>query len=338
MSTEIKDLKNKLRVLINDPQQQPGVLEMLFQLVEGLRNTRIAEAWAFAREALLMAQQLNNQKRQADAHLALADCSWKMAQYSLAVEHYEAALNIYLRSKDHAGIARGYSGMGIVCAETGELDQALQHFEHAMQYIMLSPESKLAAVVTGNFGHAYLKFQRYEDAMQCFERAMEIHTALNDKEGVANILGGMAGVHVQRGEYGKGLELLEKVKELRRTDGSGRGMAVAMMNTGITLLRMEQFSRARQQLQQARDLMQAIRFTMYEPEILKHLMHASIGTGDADAFNNYLNLYEDYRHEDIIQQARERHKRFREFQNAETQSLTQMLHGDGQLNVSLPPP
>lgn len=324
--SDIRELKSKLKALLKDPKHHPEALKLLFQLAERLRNTRIADAWALARKALQIAKQLSDDKQQADAYLALADCSWKMAQYTLAIAHYEAALNIYLQKKDHAGVARSYNGIGIVCAETEELEQALEYFEHAMQYIKLSPESKLAAVITGNFGHAYLKFQKYENALLCFEHALNKHTVLLDNEGMANILGGIAGVHVHRREYREGLELLEKVKELRRADGSDRGMAVAMMNTGITLLRMEQFCRARQELQQARDLMLATRFTMYEPDILKHLMHASIGLGDTDAFNHYLNIYEDHRHDDIIQKARERQKQFREFQSAETRGLEQMLN------------
>jgi tetratricopeptide (TPR) repeat protein len=328
MPTETKELKIKLKVLLNEPTKQTQALEISFQLVEMLKNTSISEAWSVSREALHMAQKLNNEKRSADAHLNMADCSWKMAQMSLAVEHYESALNIFLHLQDHAGIARCYSGMGIVSAETGELEQALRYFEHAMQYVKLSPETKLAAVITGNFGHAYLKLQRHEDAMLCFEYALAEHTAQEDLEEMANVIEGMAGVHVQRGEYDTGLELMENVKDLRRREEPepGRRMAISMMNTGITLLRMGQVRSAKQELEQARDLMVKVRFMMYEPEILKHLMHASMELNDKVEFNNYLHLYEEYRFEDIIQQARERHKLFREFRNAATQSLEQMLN------------
>lgn len=328
MPTDIRELKVKLKALLNGPTQQPQALEIMFQLVEMLKNTSIPEAWSIAREASCLAKKLNNEKRSAEAHLTVADCSWKMAQMSLSVEHYESALNIFLHLQDHEGIARCYNGLGIVSAETGELEQAMGHFEHAMQYVKLSPESKLAAVITGNFGHAYLKLHRHEEAMTCFEHALKEHTAVNDQESLVNTLEGMAGVHVQRGEYDLGLELMEKVKDLRRREEPepGRRMAVAMMNTGITLLRMGQVRSAKQELEQARDLMVKVRFMMYEPEILKHLMHASIELNDKVEFNNYLHLYEEYRHEDIIQQARERHELFREFQKAETQSLGQLLN------------
>lgn len=326
MPTEINELKNNLKVVLTDPNLQPQGLDLLFQLIERLKNTRIPEAWTLAREALHMAQQQNNQKKKADAYSALANCSWKMAQHSLAVEYFEKALNIYLDVQDRKGVASCYSGMGIVSAETGELEQALEYFERAMQYIKLLPASNLAAVITGNVGHTHFKLLQFEEAMHCFEHALNEHTAFGDEQGVANMLGGMAGVHVQRGEYNKGLELLEKVEKVCRSDEPSRSMAVTKMNTGITLLRMGRYYKAKKELEQARYMIESIRFTMYEPEILKHLMHASIELEEVAEFNKYLQLYEEHRYEDIIQQARERHQQFKEFQNAETRSIEQILN------------
>lgn len=328
MPVETQELKNKLKRVLREANQEQERLKLLFQLFERLKNTDIAEAWAFAREALCMAQEQKDEQGMADAHLAMADCLWKMAQISLAVEHYELALNIYVNLQDHEGVARCFSGMGIVSAETGEFIQSLEYFEHAKRYIKLSPASKWSAVITSNIGHVYLKLHRHRDAMNSFENALETYIAFRDEEGEANVLGGIAGLHVQNGDYDKALETMERVKELRRSEEPepGRRMAIAMMNTGITLLRMGQFRNAKQELEQALELMKSVHFAMYEPEILKHLMHASVELDDMIEFNKYLYLYEEFRHEDIIQEARDRHKRFREFQAAETQSIQNMLN------------
>ena len=325
MSAETDKLKEKLKVLLKDPQKHEEALDLLFQLVEKLRNSRISEAWNFAREALRMAQKRNSDKHKAAACLALADCEWKMGQYSWALENYQAALHSYLHIQDNLNIARCYSGMGIIAAETEELQRALECFEHAMRYHSSVKKSQFTVVVTGNIGHTYLKLQRFEEAMHCFEHALAEHTEFGNQEGMANMLGGIAGVHVLRKEYDKGLEHLAKVKELRKSEEPGRGMAVTMMNTGITLLRMGKFQEAKHELKQARSLMEAIDLKTYEPEVLKHLMHVNLELGNTAEFDKCLHLYEACRHEDIIQQARERHKRLIEFENAETRSLKQLL-------------
>lgn len=325
MQNEIDALKDRLKLLLCEPLPQREALDVLFELIAKLRNMRIPEAWTFAREAMHIAQQLNMKHLEADASLALADCSWKMAQYALAIGYYERALNHYLSASDHVGIAKCYNGMGIVAAESGELERALECFEHAIRHIKSVPASKLAAAITGNIGHTYFKLKRMEDSLCCFENALDKHTSLGDHEGIANMLSGIAGIQVERGEYEEALDLLGRVKQLHSTERSNRGMAVAMMNTGITLLRMGRANTAKQELMQARELMVSIRFTTYEPEILLQLMHASLDCGDDAEFDKYMYLYEEYRHEDIIQQARERHDQFRQFQNAEAQSLGQIL-------------
>lgn len=325
MSAETDKLKEKLKVLLKDPQKHEEALDLLFQLVEKLRNSRISEAWNFAREALRMAQKRNSDKHKAAACLALADCEWKMAQFSMAVDHYEAALNIYLQLKDEVGIAKCYNGMGIVAGETDELERALECFEQPMRYQNTLSNSEWAAVLTGNIGHTNLKLQRFEEAMECFEHALKKHTASGNQEGMATMLGGMAGVHVQRQEYDKAIELLTKVREILLSKEPGRGMAVTMMNTGITFLRMNQFQKAKQELEQAHSLMEKIDFKAHQPEVLRHLMHACLELEDTAEFDRYMQIYEEFRHEDIIQQARDRHKRLIEFGNTQNQSIEQML-------------
>jgi tetratricopeptide (TPR) repeat protein len=325
MSTETNKLKEKLKVLLNDPQQQPEALNLVFQLIEKLKQTRISEAWSLANEALSMAQQQKNNQQTANAHLAIADSSWKMAQFSMAVDHYEAALNIYLQLKDEVGIAKCYNGMGIVAGETDELERALECFEQPMRYQNSISDSGWAAVLTGNIGHTNLKLQRFEDAMECFENALKKHTASGNQEGMATMLGGMAGVHVHRQEYDKAIELLTKVREILSSKEPGRGMAVTMMNTGITLLRKGQFNLAKQELEQAHSLMEKIDFKAQQPEVLRHLIHACLELEDTAEFDRYMQIYEEFRHEDIIQQARDRHKRLREFGNTQNRSIEQIL-------------
>lgn len=326
---DVKELKNELKAVLTDPDKQEQSLDLLFQLLERVKNSNIAEAWSLAREALHMAEKLNSEQRKAKAHLAIADCSWKMAQVSLALDHYRSALNMFLHLQDHEGAARSYNGMGIVCAETDELEQALEYFENAMHYIKYLPTSKLAALITSNIGHLYFKSQRITEAMQCFEHALEKYTVLQDLKGQADVLNGIAGIHVQTGDYEKGLHTMQRAQELRRrekSEPSERVMAIDKMNMGITLLRMGKYDKAKQELQEAYELMLAVRFALYQPEVLKHLMHVSIELGDTAAFDEYLDVYEECCYEDIIHQAHQRQKQFREFQNIETYGLQQLLN------------
>lgn len=325
MPIETDNLKNKLKLLLKDPQKHTEALILLFQLIEKLKHTRISEAWSLANEALSMAQQQKNNQQTANAHLAIAESSWKMAQFSMAVDHYEAALNIYLQLQDEVGIAKCYNGMGIVAGETDELERALECFEQPMRNQNTISDSEWAAVLTGNIGHTNLKLQRFEEAMECFEHALKKHTASGNQEGIATMLGGMAGVHVHRQEYDKAIELLTNVREILLSKEPGRGMAVTMMNTGITLLRKGQFNLAKQELEQAHSLMEKIDFKAHQPEVLRHLMHACLELEDTAEFDRYMQIYEEFRHEDIIKQARDRHKRLREYENIQNQSIEQML-------------
>jgi tetratricopeptide (TPR) repeat protein len=142
---------------------------------------------------------------------------------------------------------------------------------------------------------------------------------------MAIMLGGMAGVHVHQQQYDKALELLKRVREILLSKEPGREMAVAMMNTGITLLRMNQFHKANQQLEQAYRLMKEIDFKAHQPEVLRHLMHACLGLENTVEFDRYLQIYDESCYEDIIQQARERHQRSKEFESTENQSIEQLL-------------
>lgn len=289
MASDIKDLKTNIKRAKTDRER----LKAMLDLVAVYCNQDFLDGWKLSNESLTLAAQLDDKNAIAKSHEGMANAAWKLAEYSLSLEHFADALHIYGLLNDLHGVARCYCGMGIICGSMEEYQTALEYFEEALATSKLAMRPELTASITGNIGHIYFNIGRYRDAMDCFHLGLNYYKDLKNNQGVANMLSGMAGVHVYLGEFQKGLELIRNSVDLHRRADHDRGVAVCMMNTGIALYKMGRLDEAEQELQKAWEFTHSIGLKSTEHDVLGHLVDVCRDLGRIEDLNRYLELQAD---------------------------------------------
>ena len=276
MSKEIQLLEYKINHSTSDEEKLEGMLT----LVELYTNTKNVEGWKLANVALALSIKLGDKTQIAKSHEGIATTAWKLAEYTLSLEHYTSAVEMYQELDNLHGVAKCYCGMGIICGTTEEYQTALEYFDAALEMSKKANRPELSANVTSNIGHIYFNFGRYHDAMDCFQKGLNYYQGANQNANSANMLSGMAGVHVYLGEYQLGLNLVRKANQLYRKTNNKRGVVISTMNTGIALLRMGKLEKAEQELIEALTDCREIGLKTNEFEIIKHLIEVYDGMGN----------------------------------------------------------
>lgn len=289
-------------------------LSILLQLLNNVKESEYVDGWKYGSEALELAVELEDRIGVARSHEGLANCLWKLAEYDEAMEHFEKALDNFLSQGDLHGTARCYCGMGIVLGSLDNYRSALEYFDDGLSAAKRAGKHELAATIIGNIGHIYFNFGNYPDAMKCFENSYQFYQETGSASGAANMLGGMAGIHVYQGEHHKGLELVRRGLELHRQGGNVRGIAVAMMNIGISLQKMGKLEQSKKELKSALNYTRSINLKMTEHDVLKILIEVCSELEEHGQANKYLEQYLDLQQEEKKLGVQRKNEQFRQRQ------------------------
>lgn len=310
MPGRIIELEKKLAVAKDKPEQ----LSTLLQLLDLLAQSDYVEGWRYGHQALELAGQLGDRMSLSAAHEDLANCLWKLAEYSDSMDHYEKALDYYLSLGDLYGAARCYSGLGIVAGTMENFKASLEYFDDGLSAAKRDGKEELAATITGNIGHVYFNLGNYGDAMNCFQSSLEFYQHQNDLVGAANMLGGMAGIHVYQGEHSKGLEFVRRSLQLHKQAKNVRGVAVSLLNIGIALQKMGRLAQAKKELKSALNYSRSINLKTTEHDILKNLSDVCSQMEEHDLASQYLELYLEAQREDKKLAVKRKNEQFRQRQ------------------------
>ncbi len=289
MKPEHKELYQALE----DAKTDSIRLTALLELALVFSNENFVEGWKFSNEALLLATKLRDEPARAKSFEGMASASWKLAEYSMSLEHFADALEIYRAQDDAYGVARCFCGMGIICGSVDEFITALEYFEEGLAASKEADRPQLTASITGNIGSVYFNFGQYRQAMDCFQLGLDYYQDLSLLPGAANMLSGMAGVHVFLAEYQLGLDKIEKAIAIHLKANHIVGYAVARMNRGITLHRMGRITEAEQELLSTLDYARSVELKSAEFDILAHLVEFYTELGKPDKIAFYSELHAD---------------------------------------------
>ena len=298
--------EQRLREAVTQKQQ----LEALLELVSISVNEDFVEGWKYGNEALGLAQGLKDREAEAKSLEGMANCLWKLAEFTQALDNFESALDKYLSLGDLHGTARCYCGLGVISGIMEDLRMALEYFEDGLSAARRADRPHLAATLTGNIGHVYFKMGRYEDAMQCFDHGLEYYKKKQEHHGVANMLGGIAGIHVYRGEYDRGLEIVRRTFELHKKVKHYRGMAVTMGNIAHTLQKMGKLEEAFIEYKRALNYARSIQLKVTENEMLKALSSVCTELGKDEAAQQYLQQFMDCQTEEKKLAVKQKNEQF----------------------------
>lgn len=268
----------------------------LLALNKELGNTDYMKSVAICKEAVSIAEALKDAPLMASAHSALGNVLWKTGDNEDAQEHHAASLSLYLVLQDYEGQARAYCGLGIVHGSLNDAANALEFFEKGVAAATKANDDVMLAHNLGNIGHVYANIGDYTTALKHFAKALAIDRELGSDglQGVSNMLGAIAGVMVFQGEFDSAIEKLEESLRIDEEIGNWRGIAVSLLNLGITYSKAKRFAESIAYLNRALAYAEKIHLGTLLPQLYQQLANTYETIGETDEALRCLRKYNEY--------------------------------------------
>lgn len=163
------------------------------------------------------------EKLQADRLLKEGITQYVNRKFERALKTFEAALSIYQKIEDKAGIAKSFFEIGQVYNQREEDEQALTYYQQALQlYRELGEKSweKTSLNLIGGIyykqGIEFAKRGQYRESLKRLEQVLEIAQKLGHRETELRTFLWMARVYSSLGEYKLALDYYQKSLPIRQ--------------------------------------------------------------------------------------------------------------------------
>ena len=150
----------------------------------------------------------------------------------LALEKYQAALQLWRSVDDRSAEARALNEIGFVQSLRGEAEKALEYYNQALPLWIAAGNRRDQANTTQNIGMASLRLAKPQVALGYFEEALLLWRSVEDRQGEAITLNNMGLAYNMVSDRKKGLEYFSQSLDLRRAIGDDAGEARMLNNIG----------------------------------------------------------------------------------------------------------
>jgi predicted ATPase len=199
--------------------------------VIGMWDERLKQIY---KEALCLAEETHDQKRIAEAKLALGGFCWVKDNHTNALTYLRQAKTEFESIHDKKGMGRTLNTIGNVYKELlGNYTKAIEYYQEAIKIFEELNDNTLIAGVTGNMGIAYAQQGDYDKAMTCQKRSLEMHEVLGSKNFLfAVTVSRMGFTHYLKGEYDAAMAYYEQFLKTSQKIGSPWLISVALGRMG----------------------------------------------------------------------------------------------------------
>ncbi len=188
---------------------------------------------------------INLDPEYAEAFLWLGEIFSAKGQYSRAVEYYQKALVIELKTQgeDHSDLAVAYNRLGLAFHRNGEYDRALEAYQKAwlVQIKTLGENHPDVATTYNNIGESYREKGDYDRAIEYYQKDLEITVKLlgRNHPNVATTYNNLAYAYYGKGEIGRALEYFQEALEIYRLTLGENHSQTKMIEKTIDFIKSE---------------------------------------------------------------------------------------------------
>lgn len=255
----------------------------------------------------------------ADAHFHLGRVAWRQAHFDEALQHYEVARAICVRTGDSELRARVENGVGVVHHTRGELTQASAGYSVALD--LTKDDTQRARVLLNlgaianiqgdletarghyarsrdlfrrvgfrsgeasalhNLGMLHADLEQWDDADDAYSRCLELCEAQGNKQMIAKVLNNRVDVSVARGHADEAIGQADLALALysELSDEVGRGETLRAK--GNALREAGQLAEAERALHDAARIGRRMQIKLLEAESSRDLARLLVATGDTE--------------------------------------------------------
>jgi tetratricopeptide (TPR) repeat protein len=231
----------KLYQLINDNSGQANVNVLIGKTFQ--KEQRYFTAMEFFRANIENSNSLDTQSM-ADSYQGIADIFRMQMQYTIALENYQKALDLYIEINNLNQASVCLNNMGLIHQITGDFPKAVSHYERALKIVGEMGNKEGMAAVHNNLGVVFRQLGDLPKARDSYQKALEVYLELNNQEGASYGYNNLGVIYEQSGDYDKANEFYEKSLAIKQNSEDKLGLSTSLMNMGNVYKHLKNYVKA----------------------------------------------------------------------------------------------
>ena len=226
--TEINSLLKELKESNYDDKAK-----YLNKIANAYLDISYEEALIYANKALVISQDEEDYKEEANAYINIANVAWYTGINDSVYYYYNLSLQVYKDNNDSSGIADSYNRLALVDAHVGEYDKAIDLMVKALAIYRKSRNRIGEANIQNNIGIIYDNIKQHTDALMHYRNARIIFKALGNQLEEANTINNIGSVYYALGEIDSSIVMILNSVSIFEKLSEKKSLASAYSNLGI---------------------------------------------------------------------------------------------------------
>jgi tetratricopeptide (TPR) repeat protein len=217
-----------------------------------------------------------------------------LSQVHLALSGHAAATDCCAEAAaicaihDAKELAIVHNNWGLVCAQQGQLEDAIAHYRQAEAGFAAQGNRRGQAKARNNQGEVYRRLGRWDDAARCYEQAIALHRQVGDEINVARTQMNLGILYHSQGRTVEALALHQAIEPTFRRLGDRPNRARVANNEGVFLMTLGRLAEAQTAYDLAFDLYQAIGDPLLAADTLTNCAELLLDQGKSAEAQGYL--------------------------------------------------
>ncbi|MBY0434486.1 MAG: tetratricopeptide repeat protein, partial [Cyclobacteriaceae bacterium] len=225
------------------------------------------KAIGYSREALILANSINDQKGMAAAYNNIGVAYRNQGALDVALENYMKSMELYTSIQNGEGVATSKNNIANIYAMKKDYGQALKYLEESHNgFIALGNTEKMIGSMN-NLGNLHSDLQLYDQAQNFYSEAWK----MSEKTGkpFSDPLINMGNLLFRQGNYQRAVDYYQRALEIVRTQNNRLNELTILANIGEVFTKAAQPVEAQRYLDQAMELSTELNASLAVPQILK---------------------------------------------------------------------
>jgi tetratricopeptide (TPR) repeat protein len=252
-----------------DTIQGERKVKALNELFRAKLHSDPVTAITYAREALSLSTEIDDQKGMAAAYNNLGVAYRNQGALDKALEYYINSMKIYEKLGNKEGIATTKNNIANIYSIKKDYAQAMRNLEESYRlFNELKDQTRLIGSMN-NLGNLYSDMQLFEKAQKYYSEAYQLSEKSGDR--FSDPLNNLANIYFKQSNFDKAIEYYLKALEIQEKDNNKLGLLNTVSNLGIAYTKDKQTKQAEFYLNKAKELTEELQAYTSLPSIYKAL-------------------------------------------------------------------
>ncbi|MCU4164706.1 tetratricopeptide repeat-containing sensor histidine kinase [Carboxylicivirga caseinilyticus] len=226
---------------------------------------------------------------QGNAYNSIGAMYWYQRNYALALNYFNQAYELGVKSDDTELILKGLTNKGVVLNQLAQYTEALSCLEKALELNQVSGNDASRASLLNNMGNLHYALKQYQLALRYYNDAMKLYVMLEDNSGIGSCHNNLGEIYLQLGNIGAALDSYETSLQFVNKDEDSSSIAVAYVNIGRAHQSNKAYLQAVSYFERALKIMVTHEDASLEAETYLHLAQTVIASKHYSEAHEYLN-------------------------------------------------